>query len=140
MDALLKAACFIAYSFKSPHDYKKSRSTDGSVLRDLERVKGIEPSCSAWEADVLPLNYTRKKRIIVLYMESKNFQVFFCADSAAGKEGLYGREENGRQGADPHLLRKWKGQDHRGPGPVPARAWKRKTGALDVIFEGLQFR
>ncbi len=26
----------------------------------MERVKGIEPSCSAWKADVLPLNYTRK--------------------------------------------------------------------------------
>ena len=26
----------------------------------LERVKGIEPSFSAWEADVLPLNYTRE--------------------------------------------------------------------------------
>src|SRR4030095_6511066 len=25
-----------------------------------ERVKGIEPSCAAWEAAVLPLNYTRK--------------------------------------------------------------------------------
>ena len=25
----------------------------------MERVKGIEPSFSAWEADVLPLNYTR---------------------------------------------------------------------------------
>ena len=25
----------------------------------LERVKGIEPSRSAWKADVLPLNYTR---------------------------------------------------------------------------------
>ena len=24
----------------------------------LEQVKGIEPSCSAWEADILPLNYT----------------------------------------------------------------------------------
>jgi hypothetical protein len=24
-----------------------------------ERVKGIEPSCPAWEAGVLPLNYTR---------------------------------------------------------------------------------
>ncbi len=24
-----------------------------------KRVKGIEPSCPAWEADVLPLNYTR---------------------------------------------------------------------------------
>ena len=26
----------------------------------MERVNGIEPSSSAWEADVLPLNYTRK--------------------------------------------------------------------------------
>jgi hypothetical protein len=26
-----------------------------------ERVKGIEPSYSAWEADVLPLNYTRHR-------------------------------------------------------------------------------
>lgn len=28
-------------------------------LRALERVRGIEPPLSAWEADVLPLNYTR---------------------------------------------------------------------------------
>jgi hypothetical protein len=27
--------------------------------RRRERVKGIEPSCAAWEAAVLPLNYTR---------------------------------------------------------------------------------
>ena len=26
----------------------------------LERVMGIEPTLSAWEAEVLPLNYTRK--------------------------------------------------------------------------------
>ncbi len=25
----------------------------------MERVKGIEPSTSAWKAEVLPLNYTR---------------------------------------------------------------------------------
>ena len=28
-------------------------------LSHLERVTGIEPALSAWEADVLPLNYTR---------------------------------------------------------------------------------
>ena len=28
----------------------------------LERVTGIEPAFSAWEADVLPLNYTRVLR------------------------------------------------------------------------------
>ena len=27
--------------------------------KNLERVTGIEPALSAWEADVLPLNYTR---------------------------------------------------------------------------------
>ena len=29
----------------------------------LERVKGIEPSYAAWEAAVLPLNYTRETEI-----------------------------------------------------------------------------
>ncbi len=27
----------------------------------MERVTGIEPAFSAWEADVLPLNYTRER-------------------------------------------------------------------------------
>ena len=26
----------------------------------VERAKGIEPSCAAWKAAVLPLNYARK--------------------------------------------------------------------------------
>ncbi len=30
------------------------------VVYNLERVKGIEPSSSAWKAEVLPLNYTRR--------------------------------------------------------------------------------
>ena len=29
------------------------------AIRHMERVTGIEPALSAWEADVLPLNYTR---------------------------------------------------------------------------------
>ena len=33
--------------------------SEGSIKRRLERVKGIEPSYAAWEAAVLPLNYTR---------------------------------------------------------------------------------
>jgi hypothetical protein len=28
----------------------------------MERMTGIEPAFSAWEADVLPLNYIRKRR------------------------------------------------------------------------------
>ena len=35
-------------------------------LRNLERVKGIEPSYAAWEAAVLPLNYTRKSNGLLL--------------------------------------------------------------------------
>jgi hypothetical protein len=31
----------------------------GQFTYENERVKGIEPSCAAWEAAVLPLNYTR---------------------------------------------------------------------------------
>ena len=38
---------------------------DGTIVRVAakaggERVKGIEPSYAAWEAAVLPLNYTRR--------------------------------------------------------------------------------
>jgi hypothetical protein len=29
----------------------------------FERVTGIEPAFSAWEADVLPLNYTRDRPV-----------------------------------------------------------------------------
>ena len=44
-----------------------SRSTLSSETKglhfaegEMERVKGIEPSCTAWKAVVLPLNYTRE--------------------------------------------------------------------------------
>ena len=30
-----------------------------SLLKLVERVMGIEPTSSAWKAEVLPLNYTR---------------------------------------------------------------------------------
>ena len=34
-------------------------SLQQSLKGKLERVMGIEPTLSAWEAEVLPLNYTR---------------------------------------------------------------------------------
>jgi hypothetical protein len=34
-------------------------SDPGIRWPSVERVRGIEPPLSAWEADVLPLNYTR---------------------------------------------------------------------------------
>ena len=44
----------------------------------MERVMGIEPTSSAWEAEVLPLNYTRsvqeKGRLAPLSEASTTFQ------------------------------------------------------------------
>jgi hypothetical protein len=39
----------------------KRRKASNTAL-GVERVKGIEPSYAAWEAAVLPLNYTRDGR------------------------------------------------------------------------------
>ena len=51
------------------HKYKKLKKKLKEKLKEkslsFKRVKGIEPSYSAWEADVLPLNYTRK--VFTLY-------------------------------------------------------------------------
>src|SRR5665213_1404958 len=48
--------CKRAGSFRRPVSYKQSQ-----VVR-LERVKGIEPSSSAWKAVALPLSYTRLRQ------------------------------------------------------------------------------
>jgi hypothetical protein len=32
---------------------------DFVLITEMERVMGIEPTLSAWKAEVLPLNYTR---------------------------------------------------------------------------------
>jgi len=37
----------------------------GCTAKSLERATGIEPAFSAWEADVLPLNYARVALIVV---------------------------------------------------------------------------
>src|SRR3546814_14306089 len=37
----------------------RRRSVRPWATDSIERVTGIEPAFSAWEADVLPLNYTR---------------------------------------------------------------------------------
>ena len=43
-------------------DRTPGRIVPGCSQQRLERVTGIEPALSAWEADVLPLNYTRGVR------------------------------------------------------------------------------
>ena len=40
----------------------KKRASVTPCDAELERVMGIEPTSKAWEAFVLPLNYTRKKK------------------------------------------------------------------------------
>src|SRR5690348_3483576 len=42
-----------------PPSLRPSRQFPRLSLRRLERVKGIEPSSSAWKAVALPLSYTR---------------------------------------------------------------------------------
>ena len=43
-----------------PFPYKKRPRTVFLAAINLERVTGIEPASSAWKAEVLPMNYTRK--------------------------------------------------------------------------------
>ncbi len=40
----------------------------------MERVRGIEPPYSAWEADVLPLNYTREQGKCTADFETLQFR------------------------------------------------------------------
>ena len=60
----LEGSCSIQLSYWR---IRKSRLLGSTVLLvqenlpifKMERVMGIEPTCSAWKADILPLNYTR---------------------------------------------------------------------------------
>ena len=46
-------------SFKKQYELNFVSKTATEKLQCLERATGIEPAFSAWEADVLPLNYAR---------------------------------------------------------------------------------
>jgi hypothetical protein len=41
----------------------RSTLVDGGSRNFRERVTGIEPASSAWKAEVLPLNYTRRNPV-----------------------------------------------------------------------------
>jgi hypothetical protein len=43
-----------------PKTQRRDIDSQESRLYSMERVMGIEPTSSAWEAEVLPLNYTRR--------------------------------------------------------------------------------
>ena len=51
-------------SLLSPSNHKKNRL---KAVSFMERVKGIEPSYSAWEAAALPLSYTRESVTLSFY-------------------------------------------------------------------------
>ena len=49
------------------HVFQRNRkTTEHSVVLFLEQVMGIEPTNSAWEADVMPLNYTCKRSTYII--------------------------------------------------------------------------
>ncbi len=50
-------------SFQKQYELNLVSKTATEQLRCLERATGIEPAFSAWEADVLPLNYARNVEI-----------------------------------------------------------------------------
>src|SRR5665647_1635220 len=65
----LEGCCSIQLSYR-PRKWKGGLVTAFQV----ERVMGIEPTQSAWKAEVLPLNYTRK---LLPCTTLKNFTVKF---------------------------------------------------------------
>lgn len=59
------------------------QNTDKPLQLLVERARGIEPPYSAWEADVLPLNYARNKitlTILALFFAKGNCE--FCLSLA----------------------------------------------------------
>src|SRR3569832_761585 len=53
------------------------RKRGGQASGKLERVMGIEPTLSAWEAEVLPLNYTRARPALLRVRARRSFLCFF---------------------------------------------------------------
>ena len=51
-------------------------------VEEVERVMGIEPTYQAWEARVLPLNYTRES-VVQVGQEGRNVNL----GSGGGKNG-----------------------------------------------------
>ncbi len=38
---------------------KKVGTSDMELVPTMERLMGVEPTCQAWEACILPMNYSR---------------------------------------------------------------------------------
>ena len=53
--------------YKFTLKYAKRKGTHFRVPFSMERMMGIEPTRSAWKAEVLPLNYIRLSATLLLY-------------------------------------------------------------------------
>jgi hypothetical protein len=58
---------------------------EAKSLRMLERVKGIEPSSSAWKAVALPLSYTRGTLIFLIFLRYGQCDTAFMCRLCAGQ-------------------------------------------------------
>jgi hypothetical protein len=62
-------------------------------LKSLERVKGIEPSSSAWKAVALPLSYTRagnsRQTSVIRSLASPMTDLCFSRDGGGGRTRTY---------------------------------------------------
>ena len=61
----------------------------GAGVTSMERATGIEPAFSAWEADVLPLNYTREvRRTLAKGLVSRCLALFGACDGSGRDTGV----------------------------------------------------
>ena len=65
----------------------------------MERVEGIEPSCAAWKAAVLPLNYTRTDEKMDGHSPKKSSHVI--KHYHIGSESGIGCKPHGNRGLKP---------------------------------------
>jgi hypothetical protein len=61
---------------RRPAFWQKKRAAMARLRFRLERETGIEPACSAWEADALPVSYSRIRQRILC-----DFGIFFLVPS-----------------------------------------------------------
>src|SRR5438876_9571984 len=87
--------------------FGSTQNAQRSTSNKEKRVKGIEPSCAAWEAAVLPLNYTRDAisdfRFSIADCNRKCRTAVVCAVLSAGKIGRHrlSAEDSGRYSTQP---------------------------------------
>ena len=73
------------------------------IKKTMERVKGIEPSYAAWEAAVLPLNYTRIAHGLALYRKAALTAQSIASNFRTGRDAP--RDLSGRTNHEGHLCR-----------------------------------